>query len=58
MLKANKDGKLIEYSIKQREHWLAYQYDSNKISWPKLPKRRDTPVPFCEPASKPNAKNL
>lgn len=40
MLKANKDGKLIEFSLKQREQWLTYHYGR---------KRADSPFPFLEP---------
>lgn len=49
MLKTNKDGKLVEFSLKQRDHWLMYRYENMQSNWPKLP-RRDSPFPFVEQA--------
>ena len=42
MLKRNAKGQLVELSLKQREQWLAYNYDNH---------RRNTPIerpPFLE----------
>ena len=51
MLKTNKDGKLVEFSLKQRQQWFAYSYDQSINNWPKLPRRQDTPFPFAEQAT-------
>lgn len=48
MFKANKDGQLQEFSLKQREHWLLYLREQAQKNWPQLPRRQDTPFPFVE----------
>ncbi len=63
MLRKNKEGKLVELSLKQRDQWFAYHYDADMRSWPKLSSiRPGTPAPWSQTSStakvKPSAKNM
>lgn len=45
MLKANKKGELVEFSLKQREQWMLYQ---KGIEDNRLPKFNRAQLPFLE----------